>query len=141
MPLSHCNHPEPTDINEYDLGSLPLHSHNSFMAQAQSLDHTPTEKDHEELAKAYGIKGVPLLSTLTSLKFPWLFLYDFMHLIWENLIPNLVLFWSGCFKGINEGQPYVIDPHAWQYIGTDSIEATKSIPLSFGGAIPNLAKD
>jgi hypothetical protein len=64
-----------------------------------------------------------------------------MHLIWENLIPNLVLFWSGCFKGMDEGQPYVIDPPTWQSIGTDSAEATKTIPLSFGGAIPNPAKD
>ena len=141
VPLSRRNHPEPTDIDEYDPGSLPLRSHNSFMAQARSLDHAPTEKDREELAKAYGIKGVPLLSALTSLKFPRSFPYDFMHLIWENLIPNLVLFWSGCFKGIDEGQPYVIDPHAWQRIGTDSAEATKSIPSSFGGAIPNPAKD
>ena len=111
------------------------------MVQAQSLDHAPIEKDCEELTKAYGIKGVPLLSALMSLKFPQSFLYNFMHLIWKNLILNLILFWSGCFKGIDEGQPYVIDPHAWQHIGTDSTEATKSIPLSFGGAIPNSAKD
>jgi hypothetical protein len=64
-----------------------------------------------------------------------------MHLIWENLIPNLILFWSGCFKGIDEGQQYIIDLSAWQRIGTNSAEATKTIPLSFGGAIPNLAKD
>ena len=116
VPLSCRNHPEPTDIDEYDPGSLPLRSHDSFMVQARSLDHVPTEKDCKELAKAYGIKGVPLLSALTSLKFPQLFPYDFMHLIWENLIPNLILFWSGCFKGIDEGQPYVIDPHAWCYV-------------------------
>ena len=141
MLLSHRNHPEPTDVNEYDLGKLPLHKHNSFLAQAELLQDAHTDKDHEELAKAYGIKSVPLLSALMSLRFPWSFLYDFMHLIWENLILNLILFWSGCFKGINEGQQYIIDPSAWQHVGTDSAEATKTIPSSFDGAIPNPAND
>ena len=121
MPLSHRNHPELTDVDEYDPGSLPLRKHDSFMMQALSVDTAPTEKDRKELVKAYGIKGVPLLSALTSLRFPWSFPYDFMHLIWENLILNLILFWSGCFKGIDEGQPYIIDPPAWQSAGTDSI--------------------
>jgi hypothetical protein len=59
----------------------------------------------------YGIKGVPILSALRSLRFPQSFPYDFMHLIWENLIPNLVLFWSGCYKGMDKGQQYILDPH------------------------------
>jgi hypothetical protein len=37
MPLSCCNHPEPTDIDEYDLGNLPLCEHNFFLVQAESL--------------------------------------------------------------------------------------------------------
>ena len=64
-----------------------------------------------------------------------------MHLVWENLIPNLVLFWSGCYKGMDEGQPYVLDPCIWQVIGAMSTEAMKMMPLSFGAAIPNPAKD
>jgi len=111
------------------------------MAQAKSVWSAPTEVQREELAKAYGIKGVPLLSALGSLGFPQSFLYDFMHLIWENLIPNLVLFWSGHYKGMDEGQPYVLEPHIWQDVGTASTEATNTIPSSFGAAIPNPAKD
>jgi len=64
-----------------------------------------------------------------------------MHLVWENLIPNLVLFWSGCYKGMDEGQPYVLDPSIWQIVGNTSFEATKTIPSSFGTPIPNPAKD
>ena len=64
-----------------------------------------------------------------------------MHLVWENLILNLVLFWSGCFKGLDEGQPYVLDPLIWQAIGATSAEATKLMPSSFGASIPNPAKD
>jgi hypothetical protein len=111
------------------------------MAQAKLVESASTETQREELAKAYGIKGVPLLSTLGSLRFPQSFPYDFMHLIWENLIPNLVLFWSGNYKGMDEGQPYVVEPQPWQAVGTASAEATKTIPSSFGPPIPNPAKD
>jgi hypothetical protein len=92
VPLSCCNHPAPTDVVEYHLENLPLRSHNHFMAQAKAVESVPTEMQREELAKAYGIKGTPFLSALGSLRFPQSFPYDFMHLIWENLIPNLVLF-------------------------------------------------
>ena len=111
------------------------------MAQAKTVESAPTETQREELAKASGIKGVPLLSDLGSLRFPQSFPYDFMHLIWENLIPNLVLFWSGHYKGMDNGQPYVLEPHIWQVVGATSAEATKTIPSSFGVSIPNPAKD
>jgi len=64
-----------------------------------------------------------------------------MHLIWKNLIPNLVLFWSGNYKGMDKGQPYVLPPDMWQVVGATSAKATKMIPSSFGVPIPNPAKD
>ena len=137
VPLSRRNHPAPTDVVEYCPEKLPLRSHDSFMAQAKAVESAPTKIQREGLAKTYGIKGVPLLSALGSLRFPQSFPYDFMHLIWENLIPNLVLFWSGRFKGMDEGQPYVLNPHIWQVVGATSAEATKTIPSSFGTSIPN----
>jgi len=141
VPLSRHNHPVLTDVVKYHLERLPLRSHNYFMVQAESVESTPTEVRREELAKAYGIKGIPLLSALGSLRFPQSFPYNFMHLVWENLIPNLVLFWSGCYKGMDEGQPYVLDPDIWQIVGDTSAEATKTIPSSFGTSIPNPVKD
>ena len=141
VPLSHRNHPTPTDVIEYHPERLLLHSHDGFMAQAEAVESAHTETQREELAKVSGIKGVPLLSALGSLRFPQSFPYDFMHLIWENLIPNLVLFWSGHFKGMDEGQPYVLEPDIWQVIGSTSAEASKTIPSSFGASIPDPAKD
>jgi len=143
VPLSRRmgNHCTPTDVVEYDPERLPLRLHDSFMAQAKSVEAAPTGMRREELAKAYSIKGVPLLSALGSLRFPQSFPFDFMHLIWENLILNLVLFWSGNYKGMDEGQPYVLRPNIWQAIGATSAEATKLIPSSFGASIPDPAKD
>jgi len=141
VPLSRRNHPAQTGVVEYHPANLPLRSHDRFMAQAKEVESAPTEIRREELAKAYGIKGTPLLSALGSLRFPQSFPYDFMHLVWENLIPNLVLFWSGRYKGMDEGQPYVLSPHIWQEVGTTSAAATRTIPSSFGTSIPNPAKD
>ena len=141
VPLSCHNYPMPTDVIEYHPERLPLQEHNGFMAQAKAVESVCTEKQQEELAKVSGIKGVPLLSTLGSLMFPQSFPYDFMHLVWENLILNLVLFWSSRFKGMDKGQLYVLDPHIWQVVGSTSAEASKMIPLSFGASIPNPAKD
>jgi len=100
----------PTDVVEHCPEKLPLRSHDVYMAQAEAVESAPSEIQQEELAKKYGIKGTPLLSALGSLRFPQSFPYDFMHLVWENLIPNLVLFWSGHYKGMDEGQPYVLSP-------------------------------
>jgi len=62
VPLSHCNHPMPTDVIEYHPERLPLQEHNGFMVQAEAVESARMEKQQEELAKASGIKGVPLLS-------------------------------------------------------------------------------
>ena len=141
VPLSHCNHPAPTDIVEYCPENLLLRSHKHFLMQAEEVESTSTEIQREELTKVYGFKGVPLLSALKFLRFPQSFPYDFMHLVWENLIPNLVLYWSGHCKGLDEGQPYVLSPHIWQAVGTTSVTAIRTIPSSFGTFIPNSATD
>ena len=92
MLLSHRNHPAPTDIVKYHPEKLPLCSHEQFMMQAKEVESVPTETQWDELVKTFVIKGVSLLGALRSLRFPQLFLYNFMHLVWENLIPNLILF-------------------------------------------------
>ena len=43
MPLSHCNHPMPTDVVEYHPEKLLLRSHNCFIAQAKLVESVPTE--------------------------------------------------------------------------------------------------
>jgi hypothetical protein len=50
------------------------------MEQAKEVQYVSTNVDYEGLATKYGIKSLPLLSTLSSLSFPVSFPYDFMHL-------------------------------------------------------------
>jgi hypothetical protein len=102
---------------QYDAANLPLRTHLEFMAQAHEVQNTATDAEEKRLSQKYGIKGVPLLSTLSSLAFPTSFPY--MHMIWENLIPNLVLFWTGQYKDLDHGGDvdYRLMPTIWDVIG------------------------
>ena len=63
-----------------------------------------------------------------------------MHLIWENLISNLVLFWTGNFKDLNhQGRGYVIETHIWMEIGAATEACHATIPAAFGASISNIA--
>ncbi|KZV70741.1 hypothetical protein PENSPDRAFT_578806 [Peniophora sp. CONT] len=65
-----------------------------------------------------------------------------MHLIWENLIKNLILLWTGEFKGLDEGSGcYVIDASVWDAIGVVSHKAGKTIPGCYGARPPNFRTD
>ena len=94
----------------------------------------------EELAKEYGIKDVPVFSCISSITFPFSFPFDFMHFIWENLIPNLIEFWTATFKNlVHEGKDYVIELHIWEEIGAATAARSATIPSAFGAPVPNIA--
>jgi hypothetical protein len=112
------------------------------MEQAQEVQSALTNAASEKLVTKYGIKGLPLLSALSSLSFPISFPYDFMHLIWMNLIPNLILLWTGNFKDLDhDDEGYILVPKVWQAIGAATLDAGKTIPAAFGSRVPNIAAE
>jgi len=91
-----------------------------------------TNTEAGTLSKRYGIKGVPYLSHLPLLSFPTSFPYDFMHLIWENLVKNLVFHWTGKFKGLDDGiESYQISKDIWTAIGEATAASGTTIPSAF----------
>jgi hypothetical protein len=132
-----------TPREQYDVRALPLRTDDTYRAQAQEVEAAPTQTAADALAKRYGIKGASILFSLGSLLFPLSFPYDFMHLIWENLIKNLVLLWTGKFKHFDDGHPgaYVFPPGVWEAIGKATGETKTHIPSAYGAALPNLAAD
>jgi hypothetical protein len=130
----------PGSQDSYNPSALLLRNHASFLKQAEIVQSTSTSKDFDKFSTMFGIKGLPLLSALSSLSFPTSFPYDFMHLIWANLIPNLVLFWTGKFKDLDhDGQDYVIMKTVWEAIGEATFQAGETIPAAFGSRVPNVA--
>jgi hypothetical protein len=94
------------------------------------------------LAKAYGINGLSILFYVPSIVFPVSFPYDFMHLIWENLIPNLVMLWTGSFKGLDQGSHcYELPRTIWDAIGEATAASGRHIPSAYGTRPLNIAKD
>jgi hypothetical protein len=140
VPLNRDNFP---GVNPgYQADSLPLRNHNTFLEQAVEVQTALTTTASERLATKYGIKGLPLLTSLSSLSFPISFPYDFMLLIWSNLIVNLIQLWTAQFKDldhVNEG--YVLMPTVWQAIGEATFNAGQTIPAAFGSRVPNIASE
>ena len=62
-----------------------------------------------------------------------------MHLIWADLIPNLILFWTGKFKDLDhQNKSYVIAPHIWNAVGVTTAASGATIPAAFGASVPNI---
>lgn len=121
------------DRESYDVANLPLRTPASFMEEAIEVDSAVMEAEAEELAKACGIKGVPILSHLPSLVFPYSFPLDFMHLMYENTIKNIINFFSGSFKDLDHDEEgYFVEPTVWTAIGEATAETGSTIPGAFG---------
>ena len=66
-----------------------------------------------------------------------------MHLIWENLLPNLILLWTGKFKGLDEGrESYHLGVGVWEAIGEATKASGSTIPAAYATTRPlNIADD
>lgn len=61
-----------------------------------------------------------------------------MHLVFENLIPNLTLLWTGKFKDFPPDDDFVLAPTVWDAIAEAGASSRRTIPSTFGAPIPNL---
>lgn len=145
VPLDRSQHPDIINTNKiqiYDPDHLPLRTHDQFLEDANYVQFANNTAEEERRAKARGIKGIPLLSHLPSLFFPTSFPFDFMHLIYENVLKNLILLWTGNYKELDEGSElYELMPDIWEGIGVATAESGSTIPSTFGARPPNVEKD
>ena len=122
-----------------DPANLPMRSHDKFIRQGMEVLEARTNAEAERLAKDSGIKGVPLLSSLNTLNFPFSFPFEFMHLIFENLFPNLVRHYTGTFKDLDSGvEDYELTNEVWAEICQAGSVSGDTIPSLFGPRMPNL---
>lgn len=78
---------------------------------------------------------------LSSLKFPTSFPYDFIHLIYESLLKNLILLWTGEYKGLDEGQgSYKFNLKVWEAIGSATTASGSTISGAFGPRPHNVSR-
>ena len=101
----------------YDARSLRYRNHHRFIKLAKRIVAAETVAETNRLSRKYGIKGLPGLFLLGSVRFPASFPFDFMHLIFKNLVPNLVKHYTGDFKGLDAGtESYELPKSTWEAI-------------------------
>ncbi|KIY61190.1 hypothetical protein CYLTODRAFT_433611 [Cylindrobasidium torrendii FP15055 ss-10] len=65
-----------------------------------------------------------------------------MHLVYENVLKNLVSLWTGNFKDMDTGQgDYEFEPGVWESIGAATAACGAHIPSTFASNPPNVADD
>jgi hypothetical protein len=126
----------------YDASSLTKRTHKRFLDQTEEVITAQTNAEEDRLSMKYGIKGVPLLSLVGTLTLPLSFPLDFMHLVFENLVPNLVAHYTGNFKGLDDGaEEYTIPERIWTEICTIGSASGDTIPSQFGAQMPNIERE
>lgn len=79
----------------WDREDLPMRHDKEFRhVAAQVARKGATEKQGSK----YGVKGLSILSRLSSIDFPRSFPPDCMHLWFENVVPDLVKHWRGKYR-------------------------------------------
>ncbi|KAE9392020.1 hypothetical protein BT96DRAFT_959417 [Gymnopus androsaceus JB14] len=65
-----------------------------------------------------------------------------MHLLFENVVKNLVLLWTSSFKKLDEGtSEYEFLHGVWDAVGEATYQSGSTIPGAFGPRPPNVADD
>jgi len=139
------NNPESAQKTYYvplldqDPFTIPLRKHQDWNSITYQISLAHLKKDKKKIATDSGIKGMPALTRVGSLDFargmPW----DFMHLLFENVVKNLVNLWMGKFKELDSGiEDYIIPDHIWEKIGKETVDAVKNIPSAFVRSLGNI---
>jgi hypothetical protein len=133
---------EPGKTGTWDAEDLPLREHGDWAKATSDIACQSNKIKKNEMAMFHGIKGMPTIGRVGSINYargiPW----DFMHLLFENVIQNLVNLWKGRFKGLGRGkEDYIIPVPVWKEIGKESVMAVKNIPAAFVRSLGNIAEE
>ncbi|KAI5845146.1 hypothetical protein DFP73DRAFT_477096, partial [Morchella snyderi] len=118
----------------WERDDLPMRNDREFRRVAEHI----ASKGATDLSSKYGVKGLSILSQLTSIDFPRSFPPDSMHLWFENVIPDLVKHWRGKYRVIIEtDDEYNIPLHEWETMSKEIACSASSFPLVFGPLLRN----
>ncbi|CAE7062528.1 unnamed protein product [Rhizoctonia solani] len=138
VPLAHPIDEE--HVLTYD--DLELRTHQGFLDQLEEIEAAPTATLRKQLAQDYGINGRCIFARLRSIDLATCAPYDAMHLLFENLVPNMIKHWIGKFKELDQGSgTYQMEQPAWKEVGLRTVEARRTTPSFFVSAMPDIALD
>jgi len=117
-------------------------THKDFDMYYKEINALPQTPKHlqDGKCKQYGVNKKSILFNVPGINFGRSFPHDLMHAIFENTVGNLVSWWTGCFKGLDQGNGnFCISDHNWERIGQLVEETMKYIPSTFVRRLLNLA--
>ncbi|KAG8764402.1 hypothetical protein FRC12_008110 [Ceratobasidium sp. 428] len=132
-----------TSIRHYDPLNLPRRSHADHIQQALDVQGAINDTAEQTLSRDSGVNGLSPLTRLSSLEFPTSFPHDFMHLVFENILPTLIGLWTrrGRWKTFGSAnEDYRLPDDVWTAVGAACAESGDTIPAGFGCRVPNLDK-
>ncbi|CCO34236.1 hypothetical protein BN14_08330 [Rhizoctonia solani AG-1 IB] len=143
VPLSRPFDDEPHAIRRYDPQNLPLRTHAECLKQAMWVEEARNDAEEGRRSLRTGINGLSPLARVPGLLLPVSFPHDFMHLIFENIIPTLFDLWtrSANFETFGSGtEDYLLDSDVWTKIAKACPLACNNIPYAFGCRVPDPKK-
>jgi hypothetical protein len=136
VPLTAPGHEHPFPV------ALLMRTHASFLFHLTQLEAAGTDAERRTIAKDCGINSRSIFARLGSVDLASSAPYDIMHLLFENLVPNMIKHWTGNFKGFDTGTgDYQLLDNEWAEIGKLTEKAARTIPSAFVGTLPNIAND
>jgi hypothetical protein len=112
---------------------------NFFEEAWYKLTQATTAAEYKKVQQEYGVTCVPLLGLLPSINIPNSFSYGLMHLLYENLAPNMWSHWIGNFKKLEpDHDPYHLDENILATIGEETIGCVHTTPSTMVRAMPNI---
>ncbi|KAF8597431.1 hypothetical protein BDV93DRAFT_452899, partial [Ceratobasidium sp. AG-I] len=122
---------------------LLMRTHALFLFHYTELDAAPTIAVRAIVTQNCGINSRSVFTRLKSIDLARCAPYDIMHLLFEDLVPNMIKHWTGDFKGLDEGTgKYQLSQDNWAEICRQSAKAAETIPAAFVLLmLPNIAED
>ncbi|QRV77922.1 Transposase family tnp2 [Ceratobasidium sp. AG-Ba] len=127
----------------YDPLDLPLRTHVEIITDAAYVEAAKDDAQEDRRSTRTGINGISSLAAVSSLDFPTSFPHDFMHVMFQNVIPTLIDLWTHTKKKKTFGsgrETYIIDEKDWEEIGRACYHTGDSIPAKFGCRVPDLSE-
>ena len=115
-------------------------THQSFYDLANEIVNAETLAGAEAHRTRAGLNLMSALWGLPGINFERSFPHDLMHLIFLNVCPNLVAWWTGTFKNIDTTRDqFRISIDNWKRIGQRIVKSMELIPGSFIRQLPDIS--